>query len=299
MTGFAWPAALLAAAIVPVLAGWLTFERRRRQRVPTLAVFGGVPALVSGGVAPVLALVGLTALWLAVARPFTTADATDSPQARNLILVLDVSASMAESGPDPARAAAAHAAVARFVQARRNDRLGLVVFARQVLVVAPLTRDHRSLLSLAGAMQPGDLGPGTAIGDALAVALERLASSSGVGGVVLVSDGEHNAGFVDPLTAASAAHSRGVPVDAVVVGSSHAGFDQMAGIAAATGGHVIHAQDLSGLDRAFRELSRLQPASDTTIRAHQVSHAHIPGMAAALLLTGAVAVELAARRVWA
>lgn len=273
-------------------------QRHRRQRIPALAIGRGATASISSGLGIMLGLAGIAALWVAVAAPVKAGVAGDETPARNLMLVLDVSASMAESEGEVTRVVAARAVVERFLRLRRQDRIGLVVFARQAAVVAPLTRDHRSVLALAENMQPGELGPGTAIGDALAVALERLRVAGNTGGLVLVSDGEHNAGNLDPATAAAVAAGRNVPVDAVMVGTSEAGQEQMAAIAAITGGHLVYAPDARSLDRAFRDLSRLRETPEMTPRARFDSRAHIPGGIAALLLVAAVAAELATWRAW-
>jgi Ca-activated chloride channel homolog len=293
---FAWPWVLVL--VIPTLAGWLTVVRRRRQRIPGLAVEGRLVGTVSSGITIWMGLVGLAALWVAAARPARPGLTTEHAPARNIMLVLDLSASMGQPAGDTPRAAAARKAIETFLRLRRHDRVGLVVFARHAAVVAPLTRDHRAILALAENLQPGELSPGTAIGDALAVALERLHSSQGESAVVLISDGEHNAGFLQPETAAAIAARRQVTVDTILVGSSSEGRAQMAALSSATGGHTVHADDAGSLDRAFRQLSRLRPSPGLQPHIRWESLAHWPGGAGALLLLGTVLAELASRRAW-
>lgn len=297
--GFAAPWALGCAVAIPVLAAWLLVQRRRRQRLPALLVTGHPVASLADLAAASMALAGIAALWVAVARPVYPELATDDGVARTVMLVLDVSASMAESAGQETRGEAARGVVERFLRLRSRDRVGLVVFARWATVVAPLTRDHRTLLDLLRGLRSGEMGSGTAIGDALAVALERMDVLPGGGGVVVVSDGVHNAGALDPGLAAAAAARRGIPIDAVVVGEDAGGFAVMATIAAQTGGHIVSASDAEGLERAFRELSRLRPEPDATPHRRLESRAHLPGALAAVLLGAAVLAEMAARRAWA
>ena len=297
--GFAAPWALVCAVVIPILAGWLLVQRRRRQRVPAMRVTGNPAASLADLATAGMALAGVAALWVAVAQPQYPELATDEGVARTVMLVLDVSASMAESAGQETRGEAARGVVERFLRLRSRDRVGLVVFARRAMVVAPLTRDHRTLLELVRGVHSGELGAGTAIGDALAVALERIDAVPGDGGVVVVSDGVHNAGALDPGLAAAAAARRGVPVDAVVVGEDAEGFAVMAAIAGSTGGHVVSGSDVEGLERAFRELSRLRPEPDPTPHPRLESRARFPGALAAALLAAAVLAEMGARRAWA
>ncbi len=202
----------------------------------------------------------------------------------------------------------ARRAVARLAAARADDRLALVAFGSRAAVVSPLTRDHAAMVELVSRLEPSALGGRTAVGDGLAVALDLLRETApGRAGIVLVSDGESNAGAVEPLTAAQAAADRGVAVDAVAVGG--AAGDEGPGrinepllrrIAARTGGRFVRAADQGSLAEAFADLARLRP----TVRRARVGvtvddrSAAPAGWAAGLLLAAAL-LDAAARRAWA
>ncbi|MGE5234745.1 MAG: VWA domain-containing protein [Acidobacteriota bacterium] len=309
MSHFAHPWVLVLAVLAPLAAGWLALERRRRQRVPALAVQRDGARRIAPLLALALALAGLLASWMATAGPRRSAPTSPGLAGLDLVLLLDASGSMAayDEG-EPTRLEVAREVAERFLAARPHDRVALVVFAGKVAVLSPLTTDHDTLLDLASRLTAGSLGRGTAIGDALAVALERLRSArTGSRAIVLVSDGLSNAGAIDPVTAATAAGERGVPIDTVAVGTSAGAKAARAEddtllrvIAERSGGHFIRAGDAAGLDGAFAELSRLRPSPAPPppgVAWHdRTGHA---GRWAAMLLLAAGLTELASRRAWA
>jgi Ca-activated chloride channel family protein len=106
-----------------------------------------------------------------------------------------------------------------FLSSRANDRIGLVVFSGQAYTQAPLTLDYGVLKEVIKQLRTRVLEDGTAIGDAVATALNRLRDSDAKSRVVvLITDGDNNAGKVSPLDAADAARALGVPVYAILVG---------------------------------------------------------------------------------
>src|SRR3989338_2972906 len=141
----------------------------------------------------------------ALARPQTgTGEDKTKQQVVDIVIALDVSGSMAtlDFQPDN-RLVAAKLEAKRFIEARKNDRIGLVIFAGQSFTQSPLTVDHRAILTLLDQIQLGMLEDGTAIGLGLASAVNRLkASEARTKLVVLLTDGVNNSGEVDPLTAA-------------------------------------------------------------------------------------------------
>lgn len=307
MSEFAHPLVLAIAVLAPLAAGALLLARRRRQRVPALAVSRSVSGRLAGAVAVALALAGLAAAWVAVAGPRRPAPAAPATAGLDLVLLLDVSGSMGQaSGRDRTRTDEAQAVTGRFLASRRSDRVALVAFAHKAAVVAPLTGDHAAVRRLAGVLTAGSLGRGTALGDALAVAAGRLdATPAGSRAIVVVTDGLSNAGVIDPRTVAAALARRRIPVDTVAVGAaggpSADGPDLalLRDIAEATGGHHVAAADGAAVDTAFAELSRLRPSPRAGTHALAwEDRAHVPaGWAAAALLLGC-GIELAGRRVW-
>lgn len=205
---------------LPTLAALRAGPRGLRAR------FRDVPLVLR---AVVLAL-GIVAL----ARPvdFDQAE-TAEEQGIDIVLVLDLSGSMKAimddagaagtkpSGKRANRLDVAKGVLADFVQRRKDDRIGVIVFGRAAYVLSPPTLDHSVLLSLIGGMELNLIDPGgTAIGDALGTAVARLRRATGRSKIViLVTDGDSNAGSVSPDTATELAATQSVVVHTVQIGS--------------------------------------------------------------------------------
>ena len=227
---FGSPAWLLLLALLPVLA-WL----RRRQGHPPAFLYSsvqlvkGITGLTRSGARGFLLKLRwlcLGLLVLGMARPQTgegqervTASGID------IALALDLSSSMASEefelrGERVNRLILAKDALTRFIEKRTSDRIGLVVFARDAFVAAPLTLDHGFLLQNLERTTLNMVPDGTAIGLGLSAALNRLRdvqSKSKI--VILMTDGQNNAGKVPPLTAAEAAETLGIKVYTIGVGT--------------------------------------------------------------------------------
>jgi len=228
MFHFAHPPALLALFLFPPLAVWLW----RREQPTTLeysdlSLVQNLPRstrLQLRWLPTALRLVILALLIVAVARP----------QARrqweiirgrgvDIVLALDISGSMAALDFEPQnRLEAAKQVIDAFIEERRYDRIGLVVFAREAFSQCPPTFDYDVLRQLLGEVAlVSDLGldDGTAIGMGLAQATSMLQESEAKSRVIiLLTDGVNNAGLIDPLTAAQAAAALEVKVYTIGVG---------------------------------------------------------------------------------
>lgn len=138
----------------------------------------------------------------------------------DILLILDISGSMrAEDFKPDNRLHAAKAVIHDFLRARKNDRIGLVVFAGESYTQCPLTLDYRVLGNLLLNVEIGMLEDGTAIGEALANATNRLRHSTAESKIaILLTDGENNAGTIDPLTAAQAAKALNIKVYTIGMG---------------------------------------------------------------------------------
>lgn len=316
---FANPELLWLFALFPVV--WLA---RRLRRPPTVR-FGAldVAAHAAGGW-PVLAwLVGalryavLAALIVALARP-QAVSATETIEASgvDLMLVVDVSESMQaldmiHEGARESRLAAVKRVIAEFVDARPNDRIGVIAFAGAPYLVSPLTLDHGWLLENLARLETGRVEDGTAVGEALAAAVDRLRdveSKSKL--VVLLTDGENNAGQVTPGMAAEAARTLGVRVHAIGVGTDgeapvpvtdeqgrqrivmatvSVGMDMVQKIAETTGGEAFRATDARALAQVYDRIDQME----TTTRAvHRFEHREERFQAAALLGFGLLLTEV-------
>jgi Ca-activated chloride channel family protein len=198
----------------------------------------------------------------------------------SIMLAVDVSSSMLSLDFRPSRLAVTRSTMGRFVAARPGDRIGLVAFASEALTQVPTTTDHRLLIHALGGLRWGMLPDGTAIGDGLATAVNRLRTVPGKSRVViLMSDGENTAGTIDPRDAAAAAKAFGVRVYTIGVGSRGAALspasiqngriiyspqqvsideDLLTDVARTTGGRYFRAADAGALRRIYSEIDRLE-----------------------------------------
>ncbi|HIS34599.1 MAG TPA: VWA domain-containing protein [Candidatus Avirikenella pullistercoris] len=169
----------------------------------------------------VLRMLTVTLLIIALARPQSSQDdQTISTEGVDIVIALDISGSMLARDFSPDRISAAKDVATKFILDRRNDRLGLVVFAGESFTQVPLTTDHVTLINLLNQVQSGIITDGTAIGNGLATAVSRLKDSEAKSKVViLLTDGVNNAGQIAPLTAAEAASALGVKVYTIGIGS--------------------------------------------------------------------------------
>ncbi|HUF89100.1 MAG TPA: VWA domain-containing protein [Gemmatimonadota bacterium] len=220
------PAWLLLLLALPLAWWWARRRRRPALVLPALARAGTLPRTWRERLrwAPDalrgLAFVGIVLALarpqeLAAGRPLTTSGV-------DIVLALDASGSMkAEDFQPRNRLEVAKQAAVDFVAERANDRIGLVTFAGQAVTQAPLTLDHQAVGNSIRRIEIGGLSEGTAIGTALATAVNRLRVSEARSKVViLLTDGVNNAGQIDPLTAAETAQAIGVRVYTVGVGTT-------------------------------------------------------------------------------
>lgn len=214
----------------------------------------------------------------------------------DIMLVLDVSGSMiAEDytiGSSRANRVDVVKKVTReFIEARPNDRIGIIAFAGRPYLVSPLTLDHDWLIRNLDRVQIGLVEDGTAIGSALASAVTRLKDRDAKTKlIVLLTDGANNAGKVLPLTAAEAAHALGIKIYSIGAGSSGPvpvpmkdpfgrtvyqkmvfDFDEklLAQIAKIGDGQYFRAADTRSLDNTFKEIDRLEK---TKIEVEKTAH---------------------------
>ena len=223
-----WFLALLA--LLPlVLPRWRRADRQAAVRFPTLAVLRAVAPAGAARRRVVLGLLRAAAfalLVVALARPQMGAAETKlHREGVDVVLAVDVSGSMlAEDftlGKERAsRVDVVKSVVKEFVAARPEDRIGLILFAARAYTQCPLTLDHGWLLQNLDRAKVGMIEDGTAVGSAIASATNRLRASTAKGKfVVLLTDGQSNAGRVTPETAAEAAATLGIKVYTVGAGT--------------------------------------------------------------------------------
>ena len=169
----------------------------------------------------VLKMAALALLIVALARPqSSTTNSTSNIEGIDIVMAMDVSGSMLARDLKPDRLTAAKNVASDFVKDRPGDRMGLVIFSGETFTQVPLTTDHGVMLNMLAEMKNGLIDDGTAIGDGLATAINRLKDSEAISKVViLLTDGMNNAGSVDPYTAAEIAKIYGIRVYTIGVGT--------------------------------------------------------------------------------
>lgn len=227
ITQFANPDLLwLLLIVLPMVALYVWRERKGAAavRVSSVTSLVGAPRGVrywARHLPFVLRCVAVALLIVALARPQSTEQGSSTTtQGIDIVLTMDVSTSMLARDFRPDRITAARDVAARFVADRRNDRIGIVVFAGESFTQSPLTTDQGTLQTLLGQIRTGMIEDGTAIGNGLATAVNRLRESDAKSKVViLLTDGVNNAGQVSPATAADIAAEYGIRVYTIGVGS--------------------------------------------------------------------------------
>jgi Ca-activated chloride channel family protein len=278
-----------------LLPAWWVWRRRRR---PSAIVFSQTHVLARGPRAGravtrtlfVLRSLLLAGLVVALARPRSGARAESvTSRGINIMLLIDISSSMlAEDFHPQNRIEVVKATVKQFVEARPNDRIGVVAFAAEALTQVPLTLDHAVVIAAVDNLQPGQLEDGTAIGTAIATAANRLRDAPGGARVmILLTDGVNNRGTIDPRTGAQAAAAFGIKIYTIGAGTIGTApvpvgrglfglryenlpvqIDEalLREIARTTGGRYFRATDAAALERTYQQVNTLERAPVTVTR---------------------------------
>jgi Ca-activated chloride channel family protein len=156
-----------------------------------------------------------------LARPQKSDNFQDvSTEGIDIILTLDISGSMLARDFRPDRVEASKNIATEFITGRPYDRIGLVVFSGESFTQCPLTTDHAALINLLREIKCGMIEDGTAIGEGLATAINRIKDSKAKSKVIiLLTDGVNNKGLIDPMTAAEIAKTFGIRVYTIGVGT--------------------------------------------------------------------------------
>jgi Ca-activated chloride channel family protein len=198
----------------------------------------------------------------------------------DIMLILDTSTSMLAEDFKPNRLEASKEVIKRFIDGRRNDRIGLVVFAGAAINRVPFTLDYAMLKSFLEDVDFYMLPDGTAIGNSLATAISRFEKSNSKSKiVVLLTDGVNNAGEIHPETAAQTAFENGIKIYTIGVGregrsvikvknqqgftvptyiDTHIDEQLLKKISSLTGGKFYRAQDMQSLEDIYNEISEME-----------------------------------------
>ena len=278
---FAYPYLLILLVLIPLLL----WRRSRRPRAtvhfPDGALLKKLPvtfAVRLQPVFPILYALGLACLIIAIARPQRGLQESHvNTEGVDMVLLLDLSTSMdtpdfARAGQRQTRIDSAKQVIADFVEKRTEDRIGMVAFAALPYSVAPLTLDHSWLIQRMDGLRTGMLEDGTAIGDAIASAVNRLRDSEAKSRVViLITDGENNRGELTPENAAQAAAALGIKIYTIGIGGGlpvRRGFFNSAPeeidttvleqVASISNADFFRAYDLKALKKVYETIDQLE-----------------------------------------
>jgi Ca-activated chloride channel family protein len=222
---------LAGALLLAALALWLHRELRPVFILPTTSLVQDIPEGRPSRLrflVPVFRLFSIVLIIVALARPQMASTMADEyTEGMDIVLVLDVSTSMRAvdfAPPDRprdqmSRIEGAKETIANFIKQRKNDRLGLVIFASEAFTQSPLTLDYSVLQNILNSIDTGVIEDGTAIGNAVVVAVNRLRDSEAESKVIiLLTDGDDNASTVAPAQAAEIAAEKNIIVFPILVG---------------------------------------------------------------------------------
>ena len=316
---FHHPILLLLLLLVPGMA-YLRYARRRQpslrfsdSRILTRLTPGW--AVLAQPLLPVLYVLGVGFLIVALARPRSgLAESRVDTEAVDIILLADVSTSMrAEDFSTPVkrmnRLDAVREVMKQFISARPYDRIGLIAFSALPYTLSPLTVDHGWLLQQVDRLEPGMVEDGTAIGDAIASAVNRLRDSVAKSKIViLLTDGVNNRGVLSPDNAAQAAKAMGIKVYTVGAGTrglapypvtdpfggrryiqQPADIDEpsLQRIAQITGAAYFRAEDMKSLQQIYQQIDEMEKTEITVDQYTRFEERFMPWLVMGLFCLGA------------
>lgn len=287
MVTFAHPRLLwLLVALLPLVA-WYIYNQIKGGATLRMSSTAAIPRSTRSAkyylrhLPYAMRLGAISLMIVALARPQSTEHGSNATtEGIDIVLAMDISSSMLARDFEPDRIGAARAVASKFIVDRPSDRIGIVVFAGESFTQSPLTTDKSSLLSLMGQIRSGVVEDGTAIGNGLATAINRLRESEASSKVViLLTDGVNNCGQIAPLTAAEIAQTLGIKVYTVGVGTDgmapYPAVDMWGNtvyqkmkvdidestlreIASMTGGEYFRATDERKLSEIYDRINRLE-----------------------------------------
>ena len=298
--------------LIPILIFWKWKKYRQQFAELKLSNLKGVEKTFSikTFLRPFLAalkILSLCFLILAIARPQNVLkEEKIKSEGIDIAIAVDISGSMLARDFQPDRLGAAKNTAKDFIDNRKMDRVGLVVFAGESFTQCPITTDHNILKKLIDEVESGMVEDGTAIGMGLATGVNRLKESKADSKVmILLTDGINNKGFIDPLTAAETARELGVKVYTIGVGTQgkapypYRGFfgevlkmveveideELLQKIADMTGGKYFRATNNNSLKNIYAEIDQLEKSEiEVTSIKRYTEQFHIFALIAGLLL---------------
>ena len=319
MTHLAHPAWLwLLLLLVPLIA-WRYYTYRRSHpslRVSSTTAFDNTGLswrVIAHHLSWLLKLACAAVLIVILCRPQSHDSwSTSDIEGTDIVLALDVSTSMLARDFKPNRFDAAKDVAVNFVTGREHDNIGLVLFAAESYTQVPMTMDNATLINAIEGIKMGMLEDGTAIGDGIATAINRIRDGKAKSkSIILLTDGSNNTGVVAPLTAAQVALKYGIKIYTIGVGSNgtadfpvaidYAGNYQyqrlpvvidentLRKIAQTTGGKYFRATSKGVLNNIFKEIDKLEK---TQLEVQRFTHTRDDFMPWAWLLLALAALAM-------
>lgn len=304
------PYILIGIVIVPLLLLYHLFVGRRATLTVSALGSASAPRTLRYWLRPmplVLRLLAITALILALARPVNVhTESETTTEGIDIVLAMDISGSMLARDFVPDRLTSAKKIASEFVGERSGDRLAVVAFAGEAFTQTPLTSDQATVQTMLSRLRSGVVDDGTAIGNGLATAINRLRESGAKSKVVvLLTDGVNNRGQISPATAAEIARDLGIKVYTIGVGSRgsapYPAIDMFGNesmvmaeveideallrrIATLTGGEYFRAVDDNALAEIYERINTLEKSEVQVTNYTSYEELYMLWLVAALLL---------------
>ena len=301
---YAYPQYFWLLALIPLLVLWYWYKEKKSRPAmvfSTTSSFEKYKPSAKVYFRHLLFLCRLVCLFfliVALARPQSSSkEQTINSEGIDIILSMDISTSMLAEDLRPNRVEASKKVAEDFVASRPQDRIGLVVFAGESFTQCPLTTDHSVLKNLFGSIKSGQIKDGTALGEGLATAVNRIKDSKAKSKVIiLLTDGVNNSGAIAPLTAADIAETFKVRVYTIGVGTHGVApypfqtpygtqyqnvpvdIDEatMKAIAQRTGGKYFRATNNKKLKAIYTEIDKLEKTKIEVTEFRKYSEEYLP-----------------------
>lgn len=290
MLDFVWPWAF-ALLPLPLAAWWLLPAYRERQVSVQIPFFSDV--VKASGQTPQrgavvldrrpLQMIGAAFVWIllvtSTARPeWVGAPVTHDIAARDLMLAVDISGSMAQNDFQPSsgstlrRLDGIKKILDDFIARRRGDRVGLIVFGTKAYIQVPFTQDLGTARELLDQTDVGMAGEQTVIGDAIGLAIKSFETSASKEKLLIIlTDGNDTGSKVPPAHAADIARQRGITIDTIGIGDPNATGENrvdlttLRDVASTTGGRFFRAENGAELETIYADIDKLAPIKIQTV----------------------------------
>jgi Ca-activated chloride channel homolog len=279
---FAQPYYFLMLLLIIPVAGWQIWKRKKMQAsmtIPTTSFLNEIPKSWKVKFKWIPVVLGITAylfIVIALAKPQSSFRLNDvEMEGVDIVITLDISESMKAMDFKPNRLEACKSVAKEFIKGRPTDRIGLVLYAGEAYTQCPVTSDHQTLFSLLEKSNFNLVDGGTAIGDGLGTAINRLRESKAKSKIIiLLSDGVNNRGYMDPTSSSEIAKNQKIKVYTIGCGSNgqalfpgprgpepmETEIDEslLQNIAHQTGGQYFRATNNEKLKTVYNEIDKME-----------------------------------------